>query len=388
MAEPTGLHLVDSDVEGPFVRVLVDFGDELRQAGVSVGSGDILTFCGAVASLNPGDLLDIYWAGRTTLLTRKDQIPVYDRIFRSFFLDSQDALPEALQLALQRTDIESQAVIEVPATEPGRPGKDEEEARLGLMASDLEIWRNKAFAACTEEELAALRRIMNRIRVVPPRRRTRRTMAAPSGARPDLRRTVRTTMRMHGEPSELFWRRRRLKMRPLVLILDVSGSMAEYSRNLLQFAYSTRRAATRVEVFCFGTRLTRITRALERRRPDDALDQAARLVFDWEGGTRIGESLDTFVRQWGRRGMSRGSIVVICSDGLDRGDPAVLAGAMERLSRLSHKVVWMNPHKGDDLHFRPSTLGMMVAEPYIDLLLSGHDLASLEELADRLPELR
>jgi uncharacterized protein with von Willebrand factor type A (vWA) domain len=368
--------------------MLVDFGDALRQEGVPVGSGDLLTFCGAVASLDPGDVLDVYWGGRTTLLTRRDQIPIYDRVFRSFFLDSRDALPEPIQLALEASDIESQAVIEVPATEPGRPGKDEEEARLGLMASDLEIWRHKAFAACTEDELAALRRIMNRIRVVPPRRRTRRTLVAPSGARPDLPRTVRTTMRMHGEPSELFWRRRRLKMRPLVLILDVSGSMADYSRNLLQFAYSTRRAATRVEVFCFGTRLTRITRALERRRPDDALDRAARLVFDWEGGTRIGESLDTFVRQWGRRGMSRGSIVVICSDGLDRGDPAVLAGAMERLSRLSHKVVWMNPHKGDDRHFRPSTLGMMVAEPYIDLLLSGHDLASLEELADRLPELR
>jgi uncharacterized protein len=388
MADTTSLHLVDSDVDGPFVRVLVDFGEELRKSGVPVGSGDLLSFCGAVASLDPSDLLDIYWAGRTTVLTRRDQIPVYDRVFRSFFLDSRDALPEPLQLALKRSDIESQAVIEVPATEPASLGKDEEEARLGLMASDLEIWRHKAFAACTEDELAALRRIMNRIRVIPPRRRTRRTLAAPSGARPDLRRTVRTTMRMHGEPSELFWRRRRLKMRPLVLILDVSGSMADYSRNLLQFAYSTRRAASRVEVFCFGTRLTRITRALERRRPDDALDQAASLVFDWEGGTRIGESLDEFVRQWGRRGMSRGSIVVICSDGLDRGDPAVLARAMERLSRLSHKVVWMNPHKGDDRHFRPSTLGMMVAEPFIDLLLSGHDLASLEELADRLPELR
>jgi uncharacterized protein with von Willebrand factor type A (vWA) domain len=376
------------DAPGPLVRMLVDFGEELRQAGVPVGSGDLLTFCGAAASLDPGDLLDIYWAGRTTLLTRRDQIPVYDRVFRAFFLDSHDELPEAVKLALERSDIESQAVIEVPATEPGQRGKDEEEARLGLMASDLEIWRHKAFAVCTEEELAALRRIMNRIRVVPPRRRSRRTLVAPSGARPDLRRTVRTTMRMHGEPSELFWRRRRLKMRPLVLILDVSGSMADYSRNLLQFAYSTRRAAARVEVFCFGTRLTRITRALERRRPDDALDEAAKLVFDWEGGTRIGESIDTFVRQWARKRMSRGSIVVICSDGLDRGDPAVLAGAMERLSRLSHKIVWMNPHKGDDRHFRPSTLGMMVAEPHIDLLLSGHDLASLEELADRLPELR
>jgi uncharacterized protein with von Willebrand factor type A (vWA) domain len=376
------------DSPGPLVRMLVDFGEELRHGGVPVGSGDLLTYCGAVASLDPGDLLDIYWAGRTTLLTRRDQIPVYDRVFRAFFLDSHDDLPEPVKLALKRSDIESQAVIEVPATEPGTRGKDEEEARLGLMASDLEIWRHKAFAACTEEELAALRRIMNRIRVVPPRRRSRRTLTASSGARPDLRRTVRTTMRMHGEPSELFWRRRRLKMRPLVLILDVSGSMADYSRNLLQFAYSTRRAATRVEVFCFGTRLTRITRALERRRPDDALDEAAKLVFDWEGGTRIGESLDTFVRQWARRRMSRGSIVVICSDGLDRGDPAVLAGAMERLSRLSHKVVWMNPHKGDDRDFQPSTLGMLGAEPYIDLLLSGHDLASLEELADRLPELR
>jgi uncharacterized protein with von Willebrand factor type A (vWA) domain len=388
MVEAGGLDLLGRDVEGPLVGMLVDFGDELRLAGVPVGSGDVLSFCGALASLDPSDVLDVYWGGRTTLLTRRDQIPIYDRVFRSFFLDSRDELPEPMKLALERSDIESQAVIEVPATEPSQRGHDEEEARLGLMASDLEIWRHKAFAACTEEELAALRRIMNRIRVVPPRRRSRRTLTAPSGARPDLRRTVRTTMRMHGEPSELFWRRRRLKMRPLVLILDVSGSMADYSRNLLQFAYSTKRAAARVEVFCFGTRLTRITRALERRRPDDALDQAAKLVFDWEGGTRIGESIDTFVRQWARKRMSRSSIVVICSDGLDRGDPAVLAGAMERLSRLSHKVVWMNPHKGDDRHFRPSTLGMMVAEPYIDLLLSGHDLASLEELAVRVPELR
>jgi uncharacterized protein with von Willebrand factor type A (vWA) domain len=384
MAEPATV----LDTPGSLVRMLVDFGEELRRAGVAVGSGDLLTFCGAVASLDPGDLLDLYWAGRTTLLTRRDQIPVYDRVFRAFFLDSHDDLPEPVKLALERSNIESQAVIEVPATEPSQRGHDEEEARLGLVASDLEIWRHKAFAACTEEELAALRRIMNRIRVIPPRRRSRRTQVSPAGARPDLRRTVRTTMRMHGEPSELFWRRRRLKMRPLVLILDVSGSMADYSRNLLQFAYSARKAAARVEVFCFGTRLTRITRALERRRPDDALDQAARLVFDWEGGTRIGESIDTFVRQWARKRMSRGSIVVICSDGLDRGDPALLAGAMESLSRLSHKVVWMNPHKGDDQQFQPSTLGMMVAEPYIDLLLSGHDLASLEELADRLPELR
>ncbi len=370
-----------------FIGMLVGFGDELRDAGVPVGSGDVLTYCAAMALLDPGDVLDLYWAGRTSLVTRRDHIPTYDRVFRTYFLD-QPAKPKGPALAiLKQSLIENQSVIEVPAAEPARPGK-EEEARLGLMASDIEIWRNKAFAACTDEELAALRRIMNQVKVIPPRRRSRRTTQSRSGSRPDLRRTVRTTMRTHGEPSELFWRQRRLKTRPLVLILDVSGSMADYSRNLLQFAYSTRRAATKVEVFCFGTRLTRITRALERRRPDDALDQAAKSVFDWEGGTRIGESIDTFVRQWGRRGMSRGAIVVICSDGLDRGDPAVLAAAMERLSRLCHKVVWMNPHKGNDPEFKLTTLGMMVAEPYIDLLLSGHDLASLEELAERLPELR
>ncbi len=141
-------------------------------------------------------------------------------------------------------------------------------------------------------------------------------------------------------------------------------------------------------MFCFGTRLTRITRALDRRRPDDALQRATQAVVDWEGGTRIGASLDTFVRDWGRRGLCRGGIVVICSDGLDRGDPDVLATAMDRLSRLSHRIVWLNPHKGSNTNFRPSTLGMIVAAPHIDLILSGHDLGSLEELATLLPALR
>jgi uncharacterized protein with von Willebrand factor type A (vWA) domain len=195
-------------------------------------------------------------------------------------------------------------------------------------------------------------------------------------------------MRRGGEPAALYWRRRRLKPRPLVLILDVSGSMADYSRGLVQFAYSARRgAASRVEVFCFGTRLTRVTRELTHRRPDAALERAARAVVDWEGGTRIGASVDAFVRDWGRRGLARGGVVVICSDGLDRGDPALLDRALERLSRQCHRVVWLNPHRGDDADFRPSTLGMMVAAPHVDVLMSGHDLRSLEELAAVLPTL-
>jgi hypothetical protein len=320
---------------------------------------------------------------------------VYDEVFRRYFLGGAGPAAELLQLQA-RVTAETQAVLEVPANEPDGEER-QEEAALGLMASDAEVLRHKSFTACTPEELAAVRRIMARIRLTPPKRRTRRTAAASAGRYLDLRRMVRESMRTGGEPAELLWRRRKVRRRPLILILDVSGSMADYSRHLLQFAYSAHRAAGRgaaargaagrVEVFCFGTRLTRITRILNHRRPDDALELAAKTVLDWEGGTRIGDSLDAFVREWGRRGLCRGGIVVICSDGLDRGDPAVLAAAMERLARLSHRVVWMNPHKGDNRDFRPSTLGMMVAAPHIDLTLSGHDLSSLEELAALLPQL-
>jgi uncharacterized protein with von Willebrand factor type A (vWA) domain len=367
------------------VTVLADFCHELRAAALPVGSGDVLTYCAAMSTLDPSDLLDLYWAGRATLVTRPESIAVYDEVFRRFFLGNGDPIRELLTLKAQ-VSAETQAVLVIPATEPEGDGQ-REEAALGLMASNAEALRHKSFASCTPEELAALRRIMTRIRLTPPRRRTRRTVAARSGRCPDLRRTVRESLRTHGEPGELFWRRRRVALRPLILILDVSGSMADYSRNLLQFAYSAKRAAAKVEVFCFGTRLSRVTRALDHRRPDDALELAARAVFDWEGGTRIGDSLDSFVRDWGRRGLCRGGIVVICSDGLDRGDPSILAAAMERLSRLSYRVVWMNPHKGDNRDFRPSTLGMMVAAPHIDLMLSGHDLSSLEELAALLPKL-
>jgi uncharacterized protein with von Willebrand factor type A (vWA) domain len=378
-----------------FVRVLADFAAALRAAGLPVGSGDVLAYATAMTALDPTDLVDLYWAGRTTLVTRRDSIGPYDRVFRQFFLNATDPVREMLTLRAQVTT-ETGAVLEVPATDPPQgPESEPQEATLGLMASDAEALRHKSFNACTPEELATLRRIMARIRLAPPRRRTRRTRSAPAGPSPDLRRMVRESLRLHGDPAQLSWRRRKVRLRPLTLILDVSGSMADYSRSLLQFAYSAQRAAGRpagqaakVEVFCFGTRLTRITRALDRRRPDDALQRATQAVVDWEGGTRIGASLDTFVRDWGRRGLCRGGIVVICSDGLDRGDPDVLATAMERLSRLSHRIVWLNPHKGSNTNFRPSTLGMIVAAPHIDLILSGHDLGSLEELAALLPALR
>jgi uncharacterized protein len=379
-------------VADPFTSVLVGFADELRAAGLTVGTGDVLTYFAAMTPLDPTDLVDLYWAGRATLVTRHEDDPVYDQVFRKYFLDEDGPGRGELMLAPESV-AEAEAALVMPGTEPG-PQEEQERPVLGWMASDVDALKHRAFSACTPDELAALRRIMTRMRLTPPRRRTRRTRPAIGrGAEPDLRATIRESMRMLGEPpGRLFFRQRKTRLRPLILILDVSGSMADYSRHLLQFAHAAvrgagRTPAARVEVFCFGTRLTRITRELSRQRIDVALDEAARTVVDWDGGTRIGQSLDTFIRQWGRRGLGRGGVVVICSDGLDRGDPEVLALAMERLERLCHRIVWLNPHKGDNRDFRPSTLGMMVAAPHIDLLLSGHDLASLEELARMLPAL-
>jgi uncharacterized protein with von Willebrand factor type A (vWA) domain len=370
--------------QSAFAGVLVGFGRALRAAGLAVGTGDIATYCSAAGLLDPADLVDLYWAGRAALVSSKDDIPRYDATFRRYFLDDLAPARELLKLRASSA-AEAEAALVMPATEPGPA--EEEQAMLGLMASDVDALKHRSFAACTPNELAALRRIMARIKLTPPRRRTRRTRPGPDGKAPDLRKTIRQSMRMHGDPAQMYWRQRKVRLRPLILILDVSGSMADYSRHLLQFAFTAKHAAAKVEVFCFGTRLTRITKALEHRRPDSALELASRAVVDWDGGTRIGASLDTFVRRWGRGGLCRGGVVVICSDGLDRGDPEVLAAAMERLSRLSHRIVWLNPHKGSNPNFRPSAVGMMVAAPHIDLLLSGHDLASLEEFAALLPVL-
>lgn len=376
-----------SDTSDPFTSVLVGFAHELRGAGLTVGTGDVLTYFAAMTPLDPTDLIDLYWAGRATLVSRHSDDSVYDQVFRRYFL-GEDA-PARSQLMIGADSVaEAEAALVMPGTEPG-PEEDQERQALGWMASGVDALKHRSFTACTPDELAALRRIMTRMRLTPPRRRTRRTrLTIGGGTEPDLRATIRETMRMHGEPpGQLFFRQRKTKLRPLILILDVSGSMADYSRHLLQFAHTARHSTARVEVFCFGTRLTRITRELARQRIDAALEEAARTVVDWDGGTRIGQSLAEFVRKWGRGGLCRGGVVIICSDGLDRGDPEVLAMAMERLGRLCHRIVWLNPHKGDNRDFRPSTLGMMVAASHIDLLLSGHDLASLEELAAALPVL-
>ena len=370
-----------------FTPMLVRFTTELRRAGIAVGSGEVLSYCAAATTVDVTDLVDLYWVGRCTLVTRRDQVPTYHRTFVGYYLGDPDSSPGAAPYAAVARAA-ALASLEVAETERLGDAEQEQETDLGYAAAKASTVKAKSFAACTPVELAALRRILRTMQLAPPRRRTRRTVPTHHGRVPDLRRTVRESMRLHGEPGALHRRRRRLRTRRLTLLLDVSGSMADYSRNLVQFAHTSARAADRVEVFCFGTRLTRITRELEHRRPDLALDRAAAAVTDWEGGTRIGACLDEFVRRWARRGLTRGGIVVICSDGLDRGDPELLESAMERLSRLCHRIVWLNPHKGDRTDFTPDTLGMMVAEPYVDELLSGHDLASLSEFAHVLASLR
>ncbi|MDG2427354.1 MAG: VWA domain-containing protein [Acidimicrobiales bacterium] len=369
-----------------FVELLVLFGRALREAGLPVGSGDLEHFCNAVTLLDPDDLGDLYWSGRATLISRRDHIAIYDRIFREFFSAQSQASSDG-DVPPSPSE-ETHAVLKIPDSEIESNSGEEEETQLGLVASNTEISRDKSFADCTPEELVALRRIMARMSLSPPQKKTRRRCVGRIPDRLDIRRMARQTMRLQYESPRLLWSSRKLKVRPLVFILDVSGSMSDYSRNLLQFACSSRRAAGRVEVFCFGTRLTRITLALDRPKLDDAITDATKLVTDWDGGTQIGASLQEFVQQWGRRGMGRGAIVVICSDGHDRGEPAVLADALEKLDRLSHRIVWMNPYKGDVENYQPTTLGMTVANRFVDTVVSGHNLRSLEDFAVKLPQLR
>ncbi|HSG80195.1 MAG TPA: VWA domain-containing protein [Acidimicrobiia bacterium] len=374
----------DPETIGP----LLEFCGLLRDEGMVLGTDDAMTFVSAVAMLDPGRLEDVYWAGRATLAHGRAAIPVYNDCFTRFFLGGA-AAPEPQKAPTHKPPtMESDAVFEVPSGEQPEEGGDEEETRLGTQAAAVVVRRTKDFSDCTEEELAAIRKIISSLRVAPPTRRTRRHRPSPKGRRLDLRRIARDTMRTHGEPGDLARLVRGRRPRPLVLILDISGSMADYSRNLLQFAHSTRRGGRRVEVFGFGTHLTRITTALRHRDPDEALRRAGQEVLDWAGGTRIGASLDEFVRRYARRGMARGAIVVICSDGLDRGDPGTLDAALTRLQRLCHRIVWMNPMKGDREDYVPGSLGMSVAMPHIDLLWSGHNLESLVTFAETLPAIR
>jgi uncharacterized protein with von Willebrand factor type A (vWA) domain len=335
------------------------FGRALREAGLNVGTGRIADFCRAAALLPPDDL---YWAGRATLVAHPAEIPVYDEVFATFFGPPAPLRPPP---AVVRLRVEGEAE--------------------SALASPVELLREKSFARCSDAELATLGQLMRRLPLAVPERRSRRRIPARAGS-PDLRRTLRRSFRTAGEPAERAWRKRRRVRRPLILLLDVSGSMDAYSRALVMFAHGALRSGRRVEAFCFGTRLTRVTRSLDMADADEAIARAAAEVVDWDGGTRIGESLKTFLDEYGHGGLARGALVLICSDGLEVGDPDLLAEQMARLSRLAFRVVWLNPLQ-EDPAYEPLARGMKAALPYIDVFASGHSLASLEELGKALAEL-
>jgi uncharacterized protein with von Willebrand factor type A (vWA) domain len=367
-----------------FDELFIEFAQDLRFHGLVIGSDDVITYLSAISVLDASDIMDVYWSGRIALVRKKDNIPLYNKRFQAFFLDIGETEPDARKVKL-KSSANAGATLEVPNVEQGLPGEViEDETRLGYMASAADISRHKAFADCSDEEINRFRKLISMLKVSPPMRRTYRTQTTPKGKVLDMRRMARETMRSLGEPKDLMYIKRKEKLRSIVFILDVSGSMADYSRNLLQLAYSARRANTKVEVFCFGTRLTRITKSIDKRTPDEAMRLAGESVLDWDGGTRIGDAIAAFVKESRRSRLGRGAIVVICSDGLDQGEPQALDKAMQTLSRLAHKVIWVNPHKGDNEDYKPNTIGMMIADPYIDRIFSGHNYKSIEEFAREL----
>ena len=379
---------------GDPVAPLVAFGRQLRARGLPVGTGRILTFVRAVAAMGVAEREDVYWAGRASLVATRADIEVFDDAFDAWLHAIAPEGELRIELDLPAADAAPDGTASVSEFRSGRPaaswsgaGDDEAEgeASIRIVASGAEVLREKSFADLSEEEHDRVAALIRRLAVRVPHERTRRTRAAPKGTAFDVRRTLRRSLRTQGEPFERAWRTRGTRHRPLVLLLDVSGSMAPYSRALLQFAFAAMAAGRRVEVFVFGTRLTRVTRTLRTRDPDRALHEIGRLVRDWEGGTRIGESVKALLDGWSQRAALRGAVVVLCSDGLERGDPELLRTQMTRLGRLANRVVWVNPLKGSP-RYEPLARGMAAALPSVDVFLSGHNLERVEELARVLGE--
>ncbi len=359
-------------------RLVVAFARVLRGAGIDVPVGATVTFARALECVGLRDRGSVYWAGRATLCTRPEDVAVYDRAFDAFWHRVAGEVPEV---------VEQEVVIALDVPGDDAPGADAEGTAvdapvISVRWSPAEVLRQRDFAAYTEAEFAEARRLMADLRFVGASRRSRRRVRARKlrGA-PDLRRTMRRTLRAGGEPVERLFLQPGERPRRIVLLLDVSGSMEPYARAFVRFLHAAVVSRTRVEAFAFGTRLTRVTRELASRDPDAAVRAAAARVADWSGGTRLGEGLRTFNDTWGVRGMARGAIVVVFSDGWDRGDPALLSEQMARLERVAYKIVWVNPLKATP-GYAPLAQGMAAALPYVDDFVEGHSLAALEHLVE------
>ncbi|MFG2965075.1 MULTISPECIES: VWA domain-containing protein [unclassified Streptomyces] len=360
----------------PADAVLLGFVRALRAAGVDASAERGYAFLRAVAALRPGLRADVYWAGRATLCGGHDDLERYDRVFAAYFgrtgapppPPSRTAPPPRLRLVARET-----------AAAPRPPGEGEPSAPpTPTFASSAEVLRHRDVTELDAAERAQLRRLLAAFALEGQVRRSARRRPARRGD-VDPRRTVRELLRRGGEPALLRRHARVARPRRVVLLVDVSGSMAPYADALLRFAHAAVRAG-RTEVFTIGTRLTRVTRELSHRDPDLAMESVAAAVPDWRGGTRLGELLREFLNRWGQRGMARGAIVVLLSDGWERGDPELLGRQMRRLHRLAHQVVWANPRKARP-GYAPLAAGMAAALPSVDAFVEGHSLAALERLA-------
>jgi uncharacterized protein with von Willebrand factor type A (vWA) domain len=362
-------------------RIVAGFTRALRAAGLPVATGSAILYMAALGRVGLEEPEHVYWAGRATLVRRPEDVEVYDRVFTSYWAEvTVLGLAPSWSTPVTLAVDESGGEDEPPEAESSPPDGD---MRV-LRWSAVEILSERDLALLSVDEWAEAQRLISALRVSTELRpsRRRRPGRRRAGDHPDLRRTLRRSMRHGGVPVELTWRESSPRPRRMVFLLDVSGSMESYSRAMARFAHAAvaSRRAGQVEVFTVGTHLTRITRELARRDPEAALRSAGRAVTDWSGGTRLGQAIGEFNDVWGIRGVARGAIVVICSDGWDRGDPDRMATEMARLARVARRVVWVNPLKASP-GYAPLARGMAAALPYVDVFVEGHSVGSLEHLA-------
>jgi uncharacterized protein with von Willebrand factor type A (vWA) domain len=351
------------------------FARALAVAGLPVASDAVETYTRALSQVDIADPRQVYWAGRATLCRGPDDIPRYDLVFENWF---GGTVPRRAPHRRERP--RRSQIVALDATGASDAGGDA--PLLRVAADDTEILRHRNIAELTAAERAHLAELIAELRPHSATRPALRLRPSRRG-RVDPRRTLRHMLAAGGEPVRPRYHRKATRPRRTVLLLDVSGSMSPYADALLRFAHVVARANPATEVFSLGTRMTRLSRALRIRDPELALATAGRAVPDWAGGTRLGETMGAFLDRWGRRGLARGAVVVIFSDGWERGDPTLLAEQMAALQRLAHAVLWVNPHAGAD-GYQPVQSGIEAALPFIDRLLAGHSLATLQELLDEI----
>lgn len=372
-----------ADASGGTVReadeILLGFTVALRAAGVPVTHDRASSFLEAAALAGVHDARAAYVAGRATLCGSPADLERYDQVYEAYF-DSRAGLPRPHPAAPPGLTTSYSPLPETDSAERAGDAADEDVVRA--KASATEVLRHRDIALLSATEKARLAAMFATLHVRLPLRRSGRLRPWHRGNL-DAPRTLRASLRRMGEPAALEWRRRALRARPVVLLVDVSGSMSSYADAVLRLAHRISAVGPQTETFALGTRLTRLTRALGARDPERALIGAGQAVPDWSGGTRLGDTLKVFLDRWGRRGLARGAVVVVFSDGWERGDAALLGEQMGRLHRIAHRVVWVNPHRGKP-SYEPVQGGIRAALPHVDDFVAGHSLAAFAEMLDVL----